>query len=290
VARPTQSIGARPAPRAARRLQSPAARRAIRAATPREPWLPPAFTIWVLGRVLAALLLVGAAWIIQDFSSSSRFQVRTVHVHGNVLLSQQEIDNTAAVLGANIFWVNRAAVASRLGTLPLVKHATIEISLPDTVDIQLVERQPVGFWASGGQTYLVDNEGVILRAVDAETAQIRACAGQLCDPAVGALPSVADTEPGTVAPGDRVDTSVLTSSAQLNSLLPSIGIHPTGFEWSRDSGLEVPTADGWRARFDQAGNLAQEVAELRAIRDELTRTRTSAGLIDVRFGDRSYFR
>lgn len=270
--------------------RNPAARRAIRAATPREPWFSHEFGIWVLGRVLAALLLAGAAWFVQDFASSNRYQVRTIHVRGNVLLSQAEIEDAAAVLGANIFWVNPGAVAARLNALPLVKHATIAASLPDTLDIQLVERQPVGFWTSGGQTYLVDNEGVILRAVDAETAQIRACAGQLCDPGLGALPRVADTEAESVAPGDRVDTSALTSSAQLTTLLPAIGIHPTGFEWSRDSGLQVPTADGWSARFDQAGNLEQQVAELHSIRDELTRTKTSAGLIDVRFGDRSYFR
>ena len=246
--------------------------------------------MWMLSRVLAACLLAGAAWFVQDFASSSRYQVRAVHVHGNVLLSQDEVQQAAGVLGANIFWVNRDAVAARLDALPLVQHATIGISLPGTVDIQLVERQPAGFWTSGGQTYLVDSEGVILRAVDAETAQIRACAGQLCDPALAALPSVADTEPDAVAPGDRVDTSALRTSARLTALLPAIGVRPTGFEWSRASGLDVPTADGWRARFDQTGNLDQQVTELQAIRNELTRTRTSAGLIDVRFGDRSYFR
>ncbi len=235
-------------------------------------------------------MLAGAAWLVHDFASSSRYQVRAVHVHGNNLLSQQDVEDAAQVLGANIFWVNRESVAARLRALPLVKRATIDTSLPDTVDIQLVERQPIGFWTSGGQTYLVDDEGVILRAVDAETAQIRACAGQLCDPGLGALPSVADTAPETVAPGDRVDTNALASSAQLTSLLPSIGVRPIGFEWSPDSGLEVPTSEGWRARFDQAGNLQQQVAELHAIRDELTRTKTSVGLIDVRFGDRSYFR
>src|SRR5205814_5033261 len=98
-----------------------------------------------------------------------------------VLLSQSEVQDAASVLGANIFWVNRDVVAGRLNAMPLVQRATIGISLPDTVDIQLVERQPVGFWTSGGKTYLVDREGVILRAVDDETAQIRACAGQLCD-------------------------------------------------------------------------------------------------------------
>jgi len=52
----------------------------------------------------------------------------------------------------------------------------------------------------------------------------------------------------------------------------------------------VPTRDGWRARFDGDGNVERQVASLRSIRDEITRTKTAAQVIDVRFGDRPYFR
>src|SRR5579864_4741954 len=115
--------------------QNPAARRAIRAATPREPWLPPGFGLWVAGRALAALLLVGAAWLVYDFASSIRLQVQTVHVRGNLLLSQADVETAASVVGANIFWVNRADVAARLRALPLVESVSIGATLPDTVDI-----------------------------------------------------------------------------------------------------------------------------------------------------------
>src|SRR4051794_22942700 len=132
-----------------REEESPAARRAIRAATPHEPRLPPEFAVWLLGRVLAVALLVGAAWLVQDFASSSRFQVRNVRVQGNQLLSRDAVDATASIGGANIFWVNRADVAARLGQLPLVQHVEVSAALPDTVDIRIVERQPAGFWTSG---------------------------------------------------------------------------------------------------------------------------------------------
>ncbi|HEY1297389.1 MAG TPA: FtsQ-type POTRA domain-containing protein [Chloroflexota bacterium] len=277
-------------PRHTSRASNPAVQRAIRAATPHEPWLPPGFAVWVLGRVLAIVLLVGAAWLIYDFASSSRFQVHTVRVQGYQLLTRAEVQDTAAVVGANIFWVNHADVAARLGALPLVEHVEVNAVLPDTVDIQIVERRPAGFWTSGEQTYLVDKEGVILKPVDADTAQVRACAGQVCDPQLAPLPSVSEIDPEPLVPGDRVDASALTTSSRLAQLLPSVGVQPVGFQWSRDAGLEVPTVDGWRARFDQEGNLDQQVAQLRAIRDALSRTNTTAGLIDVRFGDRPYFR
>jgi POTRA domain, FtsQ-type/Cell division protein FtsQ/DivIB, C-terminal len=277
-------------PRRAVGTPNPAARRAIRAATEREPWLPPGFGLWVLARLLAAALLVGAAWLVYDFASSSRYQVHTIHVQGNLLLSRAEVEDTAAVVGANIFWVNRGEGAARLSTLPLVQHVEISATLPDTVDIRIVERQPAGFWTSGDQTFLVDREGVILKAVDAETAHIRACAGQPCDPQAVGLPSVVQAQAGDLGPGDHVDANALSTSARLASLLPGVGAQPVSFQWSQDSGLDVAMADGWTARFDQATNLEQQVSALGAVRGELARKKTIAGFIDVRFGDRPYFR
>ena len=175
-------------------------------------------------------------------------------------------------------------------SLALVQRAEISATLPDIVEIAIVERQPAAFWVSGDRSYLVDREGVILKAVDAETQQARACAGQPCDPRLAPLPTVAQLDGQPLTPGDRVDARALATSARLASLLPTVGVQPLGFEWSREIGLEVPTRDGWRARFDDVGNVEQQVASLRAVRDELARTRAAAELIDVRFRDRPYFR
>jgi hypothetical protein len=267
-----------------------AAQRAIKAARPREPWLPPGFVAWTIGRLLAAALLVGAAWVVYDSASSDRFLVRSVRVHGNVLLGRAEIESVAAVNGINTFWIDPAQVASRLKAMPLVQRADITLALPDGIDVTIVERQPAAFWISGDRSYLVDREGVILKAVDVDTQQSRACAGQPCDPRLAPLPTVAQLDGQPLTPGDRVDASALATSARLATLLPSVGVEPVAFEWSRDFGLEVPTRDGWRARFDDAGNVEQQVSTLRTIRDELARTHSPAQLIDVRFGDRPYFR
>jgi POTRA domain-containing FtsQ-type protein len=277
------------APRKPQRL-NPAAERAIRAAATREPWLPPGFLSWVFGRLLAALLLVGAAWTVYDSASSDRFKVRSVQVQGSVLLSRAEVERVAAVSGVNVFWMDRGEVARRLSALPLVQRAEISATLPGSVEITLVERQPVAFWVSGERSYLVDREGVILKAVDVETQSARACAGQPCDPRLAPLPTVAQLDGQPLTPGDRVDVGALATSARLAVLLPTVGVEPLAFEWSRDFGLEVPTRDGWRARFDEAGNVDKQVTSLRSIRDELVRTKSVAQLIDVRFGDRPYFR
>ena len=48
--------------------------------------------------------------IIQDSASSDRFQVRSIHVQGNVLLSQADIEQVAALRGANVFWIDRTGM------------------------------------------------------------------------------------------------------------------------------------------------------------------------------------
>ena len=93
---------------------NPAAERAVRAATQPGPWLPPGFGGWLLGRFLGLALLVVAGWVVYDCGSSDRFQVRSVRIQGNVLLSRAEVESVAAVTGANVFWVDRSQVAERV--------------------------------------------------------------------------------------------------------------------------------------------------------------------------------
>jgi hypothetical protein len=272
------------------RRPNTAAERAVCAAAQREPWLPPGYLAWVFARAVGLVALVLAAWFVYDSASSDRFRVRTVRVQGNVLLSRAEIESVTAVTGVNIFWVDRAEAAARVRSLPLVQRAEINATLPDTVEVSIVERHPTAFWVSGDQSYLVDREGVILKAVDVDTQQARACAGQPCDPRLAPLPTVAQLDGQPLKPGDRVDASALTTSARLATLLPAAGVEPLAFEWSRDFGLEVPTREGWRVRFDDQRNVDQQIGSLRTIRDELARTKGAAELIDVRFGDRPFFR
>jgi hypothetical protein len=279
-------------PTQARTLHRPskAAERAIRAAAAPRPFVVPPFLIWALGRLLALGVLVGAGWIVYDSASSDRFQVQSIHVQGNVLLSQAEVERAAAVRGANVFWIDRAEAAERVRRLPLVEHAEITPTLPDGVDVTIVERQPAAFWISGDQTYLVDREGVILKRVDAAAQQARACAGQPCDPRLAALPAVVQLDGSPLTPGERVDAQTLETAAQLGRVLPTLGVLPLGFDWSPDVGLEVPTGEGWRVRFDSAGDIEQQTRKLLTIREHLASTRTSATVIDVRFADRPYYR
>ncbi len=292
---PGQGVGAVRLARA--RRANPVAERALRAAgsagrgaadRPRVRW---SFLGWLVGRLLALVVLVGAAWVLYDSASSDRFNAQSVRVTGNVLLRQTEVESVAALNGANVFWIDRHAVEARLMALPVVERAEVTPVLPERVDVRIVERQPVGFWVSGNQTYLVDREGVVLKAIEGGPQSPRACAGQPCNPrAAASFPVVTQADGQPIAPGSRVRPETLTASTRLSTLLPQAGVRPLQYEWSADSGLEVRTDQGWRVRFDDRGSLERQVTSLQAIRDQLAKSKGSAELIDVRFEDRPYFR
>lgn len=279
-----------------RRLD-PVAERALRAARVDEA--PPEWQAkrtnrlfwWLLGRVLAISLLGGSAWLVYDSASSDRFQVRSVVVSGTALLDRTEVESLAAINGANVFWVRPQDVEARLKTLAAVRRVQVAPQLPDRVEITVVEREPAAFWLSGGNTYLVDGEGMVLKALPNDTAAAPvACGGRACDLSRSPLPTVYLSENGPLAPGQKVDVRALAASTRLQSLLPSAGVAAERFEWSQSTGLEVITREGWRARFDGASDLATQLRSLAVLRTEAARRGIAAELFDVRFGDRPIFR
>lgn len=243
------------------------------------PW---PFIHWLVARVVALAFLLGTAWVVYDSASAERFQVQSVRTSGNVLLTQSEVAEVAAVTGANVFWVNRQDVATRIAGIPAVQRVEVEPVFPDIVEVRLVERRPTARWASGGQVYLVDREGVVLMPSRA-------------DPSAGTspedlLPVVVQVDDTPIGPGARVDVGAIVASQQLAERLQGSGMQPLAFEWSQANGLEVPTTDGWRARFDGASDLGPQVAALSAIRDRLRQVGRTASLIDVRWAERPYYR
>ena len=278
-------------PRRPDRVAVRAARVTGVAQEPRQviPWK---FLVWLAGRLLAFVILLGSARVVYDFASADRFQVQSVQVNGNVLLSHEDVESVASVLGANVFWVDPRDVEARLLAQPVVQRAEVVPTLPGTVEVRVVERQPAAFWESGGKTYLVDREGVVLKSFDGDSTEgPRACEGEPCDPRLAvSLPLVVQLDGPAPTAGDRLDVKTLAASARLAALLPPIGVHPLGFEWSRENGLEVPTENGWRVRFDGAVDLQSQVNALQTIHDHLAKSGRSAEIIDVRFPSRPYFR
>jgi cell division protein FtsQ len=90
-------------------------------------------------------------------------QVDRIVVRGNDRLSKGEV---LAVLnglrGESLFGTDLDLWRRRLMASPWVRDAALRRSLPSTVEVVISERQPIGIGRLGGDTYLVDERGVVI--------------------------------------------------------------------------------------------------------------------------------
>jgi cell division protein FtsQ len=230
---------------------------------------------WVVTKLIAALLLLGASGLLYHVAASEDFRIASVRVSGTRLLTDAEVEAVAAVSGVNIFWLRQEEVARRLRAMPAVESVRVGAYLPNRFLIQVGERTAVAAWLAGGEAWLVDADGRVLRAA----------------PAPPALPTLRDVGPGGLAPGALVDRAALATLFRLQELLPrAAGVTPREFEYSADVGVTVVADTGLRIVFGGSDDLDWKVTALVAVRRELERQGQRAELIDVRFKDRPYAR
>ncbi len=66
----------------------------------------------------------------------------------------------------NLFRLRTDRIAQALAALPAVESARVEVRLPDTVVVTVVERQPKLIWVIGDRRYVVDDTGLLFGQVD----------------------------------------------------------------------------------------------------------------------------
>jgi cell division protein FtsQ len=117
-----------------------------------------------LRTVVMLTLCAGAAvWLSTVVRRTPVLQIATLSVQGNHQLSTGEVLALASELqGQNILLANLEAQRARLLTSGWVEEATLRRILPSTVEIDIVEREPVGLGRFSGRLYLVDAVGNVL--------------------------------------------------------------------------------------------------------------------------------
>lgn len=130
----------------------------------------------LLGLVAIALLWVAAMFLgipamvwseISGLAGKAGLQVAKVEVHGTDHLDEREIYNRALdEVDHSMLSLDLAGLRDRLMTLGWVQDARVSRRLPDTLVIDIVERQPVAVWQYAGELRLVDAAGVVLSGVD----------------------------------------------------------------------------------------------------------------------------
>ena len=120
---------------------------------------------WRIARHLAALLVIFYAGYraLNLVVRAAPLRVGRIVVTGNVRLSDAEVEALARGLqGRSILTADLNASRRHLLDSPWIADAALRRVLPSTIEVQIVERQPIGISRLGSQLYLVDRSGTVI--------------------------------------------------------------------------------------------------------------------------------
>lgn len=231
-------------------------------------WRPSRRFIAVAGAAAAlGVVVYSGYWV----ATSPFFKVSEVQVTGNQRMSASSVVEVADLLGESIFTADLTAAQQRLYAEPLVYAVHVERAWPDTVRIQIEERQQWGTWEQSGVEYIIDREGVVLGVG-------RAAEG---------APVIRSSEPGNRVQGDRVDYQAVDAAAEIYEKLPrQLGTTVSEVAFIHGKGVQVTTANNLTALFGDSSSISYKLAVWAALSAEARAQRITYTTIDLRYGNR----
>jgi len=113
--------------------------------------------------LLACLLICAGYQSHYIFFRALYFRIREIQVQGNQALSKREIVRLSGLeLGDLFFKYNYEKVRERIITSPRVEDARVVVKSPNSVEIQIRERQPFFRVVSLNRSYEADRAGTVL--------------------------------------------------------------------------------------------------------------------------------
>jgi cell division protein FtsQ len=181
---------------------------------PQPRWLPPpsciaaallglglafALSNWVLGGGFRDALN-GVNQRLLAWSGQSGLAVGKVVVEGRRWTPPEALRSRLDLrLGMPLLAVDTAAARQRLETLAWVERASVARLLPDTVQIRLLERQPLALWQRDGRFEVIDRAGAViegaLRDHPDEYGHLRVLVGDGAPQQAASLFALLSTEP-----------------------------------------------------------------------------------------------
>lgn len=226
-----------------------------------------------IGRVMALIGLIASSGLMYHVAFSPRYHIREVRTIGNSLASASEIEAAVLENGSEAFWIQTSAVRKRLLGIPAIADADVRVVLPDRLEVRVRERVPFGVLQTGATAQLLDVDGMVI-GIASEAPPILTIRN--LDESLG--------------PPARFDQEAFGAVKVLSNHLGGTAFEPTGFAYSRQSGLEFATREGMVVRLGDGKDLDWKLAALDKMRQFLVEHQLRAELIDVRFRDRPYFR
>jgi cell division septal protein FtsQ len=262
---------------------NPYARHSQRSSGGRKPsfnFRAPAIQVsWVRWAAVATVILLALVL----FAQATKLQKTTI-----TGAAELEVDHLQRVaeegigkqwFGRNSLLINTAALGGFMEKAePGIKQASVKHKGLHGIEIVVVERQPSLNWKTNGTLYLLDADGTVI------------------GPSKGTyvkLPTVVDSSNLPVKVGDRVaPAAFVTFCKEFLRDLPATGLQASEVTVPETtSEVVVKTTKGYSLKLDTTRQASGELADLRAVQKELTRSRkTPKEYIDLRIEHKAYYK
>ncbi len=125
------------------------------------------------------------------------FTVQALYLEGRNRTAMGDIQKALGVKkGAPILQLSLDDMRGRLERIQSIKFAAVERSLPGTLYVRIVEREPVAIWQHQGKLALVDDNGVVMGDLDlAPYKHLPLIVGSDAPQHVGELMAILATDP-----------------------------------------------------------------------------------------------
>ena len=226
--------------------------------------LTPVLKFWqIRGAKLSGIFtLILLGWMLYSLFTTPLFFVYGAEIRGNAAVSAREIYLAGGMDSQSVFWINPAEVVKRITTLPNIKSASVSISLPAQVTINVVERRPELLWQTDETIWWVDEEGTIVPPKADISGMLR----------------IIDDDRQPLVAGYKIDPTIVEGVQTLRVLAPEVSV----IRYSRAQGLIVATLEGWPVYLGDGSEIRAKLVVLTAILADLKERNITPRYIDVR--------
>ena len=224
---------------------------------------------WNITHAIALFLAVGAVFAIAYGFLSLDFWVYSAGVSNNRFTSSEQVYSEAGIHGFSAFFIDPSQVTKQLKQLPHVKNAHVRIRLPADVHIQVEERDPIILYQIQGNSHWIDNEGVIMSAVEERTELVK----------------LIDDDKGGMLDERHIKPGLFKAIQHVTGTLPEVKT----FRYQEPYGLFFISPEGWRVYLGSTDDMDAKLATWEAIRSKILQENHSVQEVDVRY-ERSHWR
>ena len=238
--------------------------------------------------ILILVILSGVFYLV---SFSNFFQVKRTEISGNQRVPSENLENILKeeieqeilfLSSKSIFLVNFNKIRERLLTeFPQIAKVDLKRNFPDKILVQIKERKPMAIFCQPQpeeNCVLIDEEGIIIEQVSIkDLPKLAKIMGNIDSPRLGEK-VIEKNYLASILEIQRELT--LNQKIEIKKFIPLEGK------------LTVYTLENWQIFFDPWGDILDQILNLTILLKEKIppENRRNLEYIDLRFGDRVYFK